>query len=76
MIRRINGPGTSPFYETTDQSWPLIRYLLDDPVYRQAYRGHLADVVARVLVPARIRPLIAARRTLRPPVICLDCAEA
>lgn len=70
VIRRNGfGPNSSPFYDGTGDDWPLIRYLLDDPVYRAAYRGHLAEVGARVLVPARVRPLIAARRTLIAPYV-------
>jgi spore coat protein H len=44
------GPGgglstTSIWYESTDATWPLIRYLLDDPIYCQAY----ADTTAELL---------------------------
>jgi len=32
----------------TSDSWPLIRYLLDDPVYRAAYLAQLADLESNV----------------------------
>lgn len=33
-------------------TWPVIRFLLDDPVYRAAYRRHVEDVLATVFEPA------------------------
>jgi spore coat protein CotH len=30
------------------EDWPLIRFLLDDPVYRAAYASHLRDIGANV----------------------------
>jgi spore coat protein H len=35
----------------TDQ-WPLIRYLLDDPAYREAYRGYVAKAAESEYEPA------------------------
>ena len=36
--------------EVTDQ-WPLIRYLMDDPVYHAQYESYLGDVIETVFVP-------------------------
>ncbi|MDY6873797.1 MAG: CotH kinase family protein [Chloroflexota bacterium] len=36
--------------EVTDQ-WPLIRYLMDDPVYRAQYDAYVGAVVETVFVP-------------------------
>lgn len=36
--------------EVTDQ-WPLIRYLMDDPVYQAQYESYLGDVIETVFVP-------------------------
>ena len=36
--------------EVTDQ-WPLIRYLMDDPVYQAQYQNYLNDVIETVFVP-------------------------
>jgi hypothetical protein len=35
-------------------TWPLTRFLMDDPVYRDAYRGHLEQLLATVFEPSRI----------------------
>ncbi len=36
--------------EVSDQ-WPLIRYLMDDPVYQTQYASYLSDVIETVFVP-------------------------
>jgi hypothetical protein len=39
------GSGLSLSMSEVTSSWPLIRYLMDDPIYRAAYRKHLATSV-------------------------------
>ena len=36
--------------EVTDK-WPLIRYLMDDPVYQAQYENYLKDIIETVFVP-------------------------
>jgi spore coat protein CotH len=52
------GPGTAGgidlFNDSVNASWPLIRYLLDDPVYRSAYRAHVEDLLNTVFEPSRL----------------------
>ena len=43
-----NFGSTSLDREETTDSWPLIRFLLDDPVYQALYLDHLADIEATV----------------------------
>lgn len=47
-------------HDGVNASWPLIRYLLDDPVYRAAYRRHVDELVTSVFDPARLRPRLEA----------------
>jgi spore coat protein H len=65
------GPGQTAvgsfFHDGTSADWPLIRFLLDDPVYREAYRAHLADLTARVFLPDQINARLRARRDLIAP---------
>jgi spore coat protein H len=35
-------------------NWPLIRFLLDDPVYRAAYRANVQDLLSTVFEPSRV----------------------
>jgi spore coat protein CotH len=56
------GPTTGSldlFHNTVNSSWPLIRYLLDDPVYRSIYRQKVEQVISTVFEPealtARLR---------------------
>ena len=37
--------------DEVDDSWPLIRYLMDDPVYHAMYLDDLEDVVTTVFEP-------------------------
>ena len=39
--------------EVTDQ-WPLIRYLLDDPVYYGKYLGYMEEMINEVFIPERL----------------------
>lgn len=39
------GTGLTLSMSEVTSSWPLIRYLIDDPTYRAAYRKHLATAV-------------------------------
>jgi spore coat protein H len=42
------------FHNNIGANWPLIRFLLDDPVYRAAYRTHLENLLDTVFEPARV----------------------
>jgi len=33
------------------EQWPLVRYLLDDHVYRETYRGYVAASVQGAFAP-------------------------
>ncbi len=33
------------------EDWPLIRYLIDDPVYQAQYESYLAEVIETVFIP-------------------------
>jgi hypothetical protein len=51
------GGGTASvdlFHTQINASWPLIRFLMDDPVYRATYRGHVQEVLATVFEPSRL----------------------
>lgn len=39
------GGDTSLGKEEVNQNWPLIRYLLDDPVYNDLYNGYLEETI-------------------------------
>lgn len=50
--------------------WPLIRYLIDDPVYWEKYVGHVRYAIENVFYPARIKPIFnAAHELVRPYVV-------
>jgi hypothetical protein len=38
--------------------WPLIRHLLDDPIYRAAYRAQVQDVLNTVFEPSRFTAIM------------------
>ena len=44
MMDSMSGSG-DPLYADTDESWPLIRYVLDDEVYADTYRDALATAM-------------------------------
>lgn len=46
--------GVDLFHDRINAMWPLIRYLMDDPVYRAAYRGYLQDMLNTVFEPTAL----------------------
>lgn len=42
--------------------WPLIRHLLDDPVYRAAYRANVDEMLRTVFVPSRVNAIMQAEQ--------------
>jgi spore coat protein CotH len=52
------GPGGGTtldlFQDRVNASWPLIRYLMDDPVYRAAYRRNVEELLNTVFEPSRL----------------------
>ena len=60
--------------DVTD-AWPLIRFLLDDPVYRQRYVDLLAENFATVLAPDAVLAKIRSHADLLAPVATLDMSQ-
>ena len=54
------GGGLDLFHDSVNAQWPLIRYLLDDPVYRAAYRAQVEELLNTVFEPARVSARIQA----------------
>ncbi len=55
-----------------DEQWPLIRFLLDDPVYAAQYRERVAAAAATEYTPASAVEFTAARDLIAPHVIGAD----
>lgn len=47
-----------------DQGWPLIRYLLDDPVYREIYRAELENALQGAFDVDEVRARLDANHAL------------
>lgn len=64
------------FQQGANANWPLIRFLLDDAVYRAAYRTHVEDLLNSVFDPARVGATLRAEQArIAPYVVGVD-AEA
>jgi spore coat protein H len=68
------GPGGSDgsidlFHDRVATDWPLIRFLMDDPVYRTAYRRHVEDLLATVFVPSRVNASIKSEHARIAPYV-------
>jgi spore coat protein H len=57
-------------------AWPLIRFLLDDPIYRQRYVDLLAENLATVLAPDAVTEKIRAHAAVIAPVATQDMSQA
>ena len=54
------GGGLDLFHDSVNAQWPLIRYLVDDPVYRAAYRGYLQEMLNTVFEPSALTARLQA----------------
>ena len=52
--------GLDLFHNNVNASWPLIRYLMDDPIYRAAYRGYVEELLNTVFEPSRLTARLQA----------------
>ena len=52
--------GVDVFHNGVNASWPLIRYLMEDPVYRAAYRGYLQEMLNTVFEPTALTTRLQA----------------
>lgn len=55
--------------------WPLIRYLLDVPEYKQAYRGYVRSFTDEVFVPSRMSATYDSYYTLLGPYVAAENAN-
>jgi hypothetical protein len=49
------------FHAGINASWPLIRFFMDDPVYRATYRAHVESLLGTVFEPVETERTIAVR---------------
>jgi hypothetical protein len=54
------GAGLDLFNDSVNAGWPLIRYLLDDSVYRAAYRSQIEELLTTVFEPTRLTARLQA----------------
>lgn len=54
--------------EITEQ-WPLIRYLLDDPVYLEVYRGYVGEAAQKTYEPVAMEKRFQAAHDLIAPYV-------
>jgi hypothetical protein len=59
--------GLDLFLNSTGANWPLIRFLLDDPVYRAAYRSHVEELITTVFDTGRLTARLRAEESLIAP---------
>ncbi|MDE4907697.1 CotH kinase family protein [Methanogenium marinum] len=55
--------------DEVDDSWPLIRYLMDDPVYHEMYQDDLEDVVTTVFEPEAMEEVYQFNHDLISPYV-------
>ena len=55
-----NAAGLDLFHDRVNATWPLIRYLLDDPTYRATYRGYVEEMLNTVFEPSALTARLQA----------------
>jgi len=54
---------------TTTSGWPLIRYLMDDPVYNNLYRQYMREFIDEVFTPVKMNELFTRYHTMITPYV-------
>ena len=62
-------------YDTTNDTWPLIRYLLDDPTYKADYTKYALEATNGVMAPDAFQARLSAARELITPWVVGENAE-
>ena len=57
------------FHQAIAANWPLIRFFMDDPVYRAAYRTHVEDLLNTALEPARVSAILRSEQARIAPFV-------
>ena len=57
------------FHGGSTAIWPLIRFLLDDPVYRAAYRAHVESILSTSFEPARVSAILRSEQARIAPYV-------
>jgi len=57
------------FNNASPASWPLIRFLMDDSVYRAQYRAHVVDLLATVFEPSRVSAILQSEQARIAPYV-------
>ncbi len=61
--------------EITDR-WPLIRFLMDDPIYEAQYQAYCQEVVETVFVPEEMTEIYTTYHELVAPSVLAETSEA
>ncbi|MCY1059407.1 CotH kinase family protein [Nannocystis sp. SCPEA4] len=65
----IGGQAVSLAMDEIGEEWPLIRFLLDDPVYRERYLQFVEQAAASEYTPSAMGPRFAAAHALIAPYV-------
>lgn len=65
----FGGQGVSLGMDEVGEEWPLIRFLLDDPVYRERYLQFVEQAAASEYTPAAMGPRFEAAHALIAPYV-------
>jgi hypothetical protein len=65
----VPGAPIDLFHNNVTATWPLIRFMLDDPVYRAFYRTQVEDMLATIFVPSRMAGIMANEQALIAPFV-------
>jgi spore coat protein CotH len=57
------------FHNGSNATWPLIRFLMDDSVYRATYRAHVEDLLATVFEPSRVSAILRVEQARIAPYV-------
>ena len=77
MNRSMNNTSTYTIsLSTTTASWPLIRYMMDDPVYQAKYKSYMKEFTELVFTSTKMNELFTRYHTfISPYVIGPDAVE-
>jgi spore coat protein H len=71
----MGGRASSLTQDNVDTTWPLIRFLMDDPIYAETYKRYALEVARGPLTPDTLQARLRAAHELIAPYVVGENAE-
>ena len=75
MEGKMNKPTPDFGFETVTDEWPLIRYLMDDPVYQERFKDQVEHFITNEFYPEKMLPILMKNMNMIEPFVVGEKGE-